>query len=183
MKRKGSRTYPPVAERLWAKVVKTDSCWLWTGGCGGFGHGHIRDGAKKYQTHRLSWELSNGPIPDGFYVLHRCDNPPCCNPDHLFLGTQQDNVDDCIAKGRYKFRPCGFGSRGEIKRQPSKKLTAEQVQFIRSTPRTDGWSARLAKELGVSQSHVIRLNNRNAKSGWAWLRPLTLSKPQPVEVA
>jgi hypothetical protein len=69
-------------------------CWLWSGG-GVRPYGLISTG-----THRLAWELANGPIPDGMQVLHRCDEPRCCNPDHLFLGTQSDNMADKVRKGR-----------------------------------------------------------------------------------
>jgi hypothetical protein len=71
-------------------------CWLWEGPVNFFGYGlshHSR-------VHRLAWEEANGPIPDGLFVLHRCDVPSCCNPDHLFLGTHQDNADDKKRKGR-----------------------------------------------------------------------------------
>jgi hypothetical protein len=82
-------------------------CWLWEGATNGTGHGRIgwRRGGVSYfaYVHRLAWEQANGPVPDGISVLHRCDVRACCNPEHLFLGTQQDNVRDMHAKGRYKF--------------------------------------------------------------------------------
>ena len=64
------------------------------------GYGVIRWRGQNYKTHRVAWILANGPIPQGLECMHRCENPPCCNPEHLELGTRQDNVDDMIAKGR-----------------------------------------------------------------------------------
>lgn len=88
-------------QRFWEKVVKSDGCWLWKGNVNQFGYGRFRTTSKKLTvTHRISWELHNGPIPDGMMVLHRCDVPACVKPDHLFLGTQIDNVADMYSKGR-----------------------------------------------------------------------------------
>lgn len=91
-----------VASRFWEKVVKTAGCWKWLG-CTVKGYGKI--GAQNcigspLAAHRVSWELHHGKIPNGFCVLHKCDNPPCCNPDHLFLGSLADNNRDRVAKGR-----------------------------------------------------------------------------------
>ena len=94
----------PIADRFWEKVSKTDSCWVWTGvkTRGGYGYLHKSSGTEQQsrRAHRISWELHNGQIPDGLWVLHKCDNPPCVNPDHLFLGDRKANMDDCAAKGR-----------------------------------------------------------------------------------
>lgn len=78
-------------------------CWVWKGARGGKGYGSKMIRGKAYRTHRLAWEWVNGPIPDGMMVLHRCDNPPCCNPNHLFIGTNTDNMRDMVAKGRGSF--------------------------------------------------------------------------------
>lgn len=87
-------------EKFWHYTKKSEECWEWQGPTN-HGYGYIRiDGPKRYM-HRFSWELHNGEITDGLFVLHKCDNPSCVNPDHLFLGTQRDNVYDCIAKGRH----------------------------------------------------------------------------------
>ena len=87
-------------EEFWSKVNKTDGCWLWTAGCTNNGYGQFMDGGKKYATHRFSWELHFGPIPQGQCVLHKCDVRRCVRSDHLFLGDRRDNSHDALAKGR-----------------------------------------------------------------------------------
>jgi hypothetical protein len=109
-------------ERLWGKVLKAgpEECWEWQGARGTNGHGrtmHYRDGQRIWTAaHRLAWELTFGMIPEGTFVCHKCDNPPCCNPDHLFLGSAADNTWDMVTKGRH----------GSV------RLTPEQVAEIRS---------------------------------------------------
>ena len=92
----------PFETRFWAKVVKTDGCWKWTGSKHPFGYGMIRAGGmrNKMTASRASWLIHFGPIPDGMYICHHCDNPECTNPKHLFLGTPQDNCVDKEEKGR-----------------------------------------------------------------------------------
>jgi hypothetical protein len=90
----------PVVDRFWEKVQKGDGCWVWSGGLiSGYGRFVVRHGLY-VRAYRFSYELANGPIPDGLFVCHRCDNPPCVNPAHLFLGTCKDNFEDMRAKGR-----------------------------------------------------------------------------------
>jgi len=93
-----------VAERFWAKVDKSggpDVCWPWLGAkMTRTGYGQMEVDGRPVLTHRLAYELSTGVIPEGLWVLHSCDNRPCCNPAHLFLGTHTDNMRDCAAKGR-----------------------------------------------------------------------------------
>jgi HNH endonuclease/helix-turn-helix resolvase-like protein len=90
----------PIELRFWPKVNKTETCWLWLGSRAPEGYGHLNTVGKMKLAHRVSWELCNGPIPDGICVLHKCDNPPCVRPDHLFLGTKLDNPTDRLIKGR-----------------------------------------------------------------------------------
>jgi hypothetical protein len=93
---------PEVEARLWAKVDKTPTCWLWRG-AKSRGYGRFKvDTVHAPRVHRIVWELTHGPIPTGLSVLHRCDTPACVNPAHLFLGTQRDNVYDAIEKGRHR---------------------------------------------------------------------------------
>jgi hypothetical protein len=84
---------------FWAKVNKTEGCWLWTASTS-YDYGAFRYEKRLYKAHRLSWELSVGPVPSGLHVLHRCDTPRCVNPAHLFLGTHKDNCHDMAVKGR-----------------------------------------------------------------------------------
>lgn len=99
-------------------VNKTGSCWVWTGGLARGGYGifmlkSIGIGKKKFKrAHRYSWEIHFGEIPNQLLVLHKCDNPPCVNPDHLFLGTQTDNVRDLVQKGRHREQTKKFCKNG-----------------------------------------------------------------------
>lgn len=91
------------AQRFWSKVNKSGECWKWTAGKTIDGYGRVRCNGRLWLAHRVSWSIANNAIPDGVCVLHRCDNPPCCNPDHLFLGTRLDNNADKTRKGRQAF--------------------------------------------------------------------------------
>lgn len=109
------------SKRLWENVRKMDSCWVWTGARTKDGYGKMKAIDKVYSVHRLSWMIHKGKIPAGMNVLHRCDNPPCINPDHLWIGTTKDNVADKVAKKRHGF---GMGN-------PPAKLNDSQVLEIR----------------------------------------------------
>lgn len=109
-KRRNGHTDPlyglSLKERFHANYIPEpmSGCWLWVGGTNGKGYGQLWiDGEPSIMAHRLSWELHNGPIPKGMLVCHKCDTPPCVNPDHLFIGTDKDNIQDCIKKGRYVY--------------------------------------------------------------------------------
>lgn len=92
----------PLETRFWRFVEKTDSCWNWAGGKAGNGYGCVGagDGSAYVLTHRAAWMLTNGPIPDGMWVLHTCDNRLCVNPDHLYLGDRSQNMKDAHERGR-----------------------------------------------------------------------------------
>jgi hypothetical protein len=79
-------------------------CWIWTGNDNGFGYGLFRIGKRRIMAHRVAWELYCGPIPDGLQANHKCDVPSCVNPNHLYLGTQAENLEDCRQRGRARKR-------------------------------------------------------------------------------
>ncbi len=110
--------------KFWRSVVKGDSCWLWTAYTTQAGYGQFSHRGKVLYSHRVSWELHRGKIPEGADVLHNCpggDNPACVNPDHLWLGNQSANIHDMYTKGRGK--PNG---------RPQPKLTHDDIRSIRA---------------------------------------------------
>ena len=113
----------PLAQRFWRKVRVTSGCWEWQGAKHEHGYGRMRPtGSRKIRqkvemAHRLAWMLTHGPIPTGLSVCHRCDNPPCCNPDHLFLGSHSDNFRDAARKGRLAQQKLNFAIATQIRRE------------------------------------------------------------------
>lgn len=153
----------PTYNRFWDSLDKTSDCWLWMGAKGPTGYGHMTIRRKSVYAHRYAYELSHGPIPQGYQVCHHCDNRNCCRPDHLFAGTAADNSADMVAKGR---APKGSNSRwtldpestrGEL--NPMAKLTNERVLEIRALYAQGGTScAKLGRQFGVDPTtvhHVI----------------------------
>ena len=139
------------AQRLERKMYREpmSGCWLWEGMVQNKGYGLIRAAHGPMLAHRLSWEIANGPIPSGLFVLHRCDVPCCINPAHLFLGTHADNMRDMRAKGR------GRSVRGE--RHVNAKLTDLQVQEIRIAIAAGRTQRSIASEYGVSKAPIWRI--------------------------
>lgn len=135
-------------DRFWSKVKKTPSCWLWTGSTR-LGYGRVKQGGKLLSAHRVSWELTQGQVPGGLCVLHRCDVRNCVNPRHLFLGTEVDNRRDCIRKGRAVFR------KGAT--HPSTKLTPKTAAQIRVDYRMGYYQVEIARKFNLSQTHVSRV--------------------------
>lgn len=115
----------PMINRFWAKVNKTETCWLWTGFKNAQGYGIFKAEGKNIRAHCFSWELENGQIPEGMLVCHHCDVKPCVRPDHLFSGTHLDNALDAAMKGRL-IMPDNSGERHGMA-----KLTQSQVAEIR----------------------------------------------------
>ena len=136
---------------FWNKVEKTSSCWIWQGHKDIDGYGLFSFEGKVRKAHRLSFEQTNGPISKGLFVCHRCDNPSCVNPDHLFLGTLQENHQDMMAKNRH-----GHGTFSGSK-NPSSKLTEQQVLEIRALP---GPHRKIAEQFGVSKCCIDEIRSR-----------------------
>lgn len=138
--------------RFWSKVDRESgaSCWQWLGCTIHHGYGHFKINGKAVSAHRVAYELCKGPIPVGLHVLHRCDNPGCVNPEHLFVGTHDDNMEDKAVKGRV-YRP-----RGEA--HAMAKLTAAQVQEIREL-RGFLLQREIAERFGVTRLHVCEIHN------------------------
>ncbi len=135
-------------ERFWSKVEKTDWCWNWKAGKGSDGYGIFWDIPNKTSRRapRVAWELENGPIPEGMWILHHCDNPACVNPSHLYIGTAADNNGDAIRRGRNPPIP--------------QKLTAEQVIEIRALPYQP--QGKIAAMYGVSQVTISKILRRKS---------------------
>jgi hypothetical protein len=133
-------------------------CWEWQRAKANGGYGRMTVAGRVVRAHRAYWEAINGPVPEGLWVLHKCDNPCCVNPDHLYVGDAADNTRDAVERGRFKPNTM----RGEA--NPRHKLTASQAQAIRSEyiPRVVTASA-LALRYGVSKKLVL-----NIVHGKAW---------------
>jgi hypothetical protein len=140
-------------EWLMSRVVITDNeCWEWQGAKDPKGYGFVKRDKRNLKAHRYAYELANGPIPDGLMVCHTCDNPSCCNPSHLWLGTNRDNILDAVRKGRHRSNvPSG-------ERHPLSKLTDEHVREIRAAYGTQAYShTAFAKRFGVDPSTIGRV--------------------------
>jgi hypothetical protein len=139
--------------RFWDKVDIGDSCWLWTGSLNHSGYGLFRFRGQSRVASRVSWILSNGEIPKGIFVCHKCDNPRCVRPSHLFLGTHRENIDDMMLKGRAQ------KARGET--ASSSKFSNEQTEEIRNMYKSSGLTMRaLGKLFSVNSGTICRMINR-----------------------
>lgn len=160
------RTIPPRAYSIfWSRVERTDGCWIWTGRREGRGYGRFGAAPRRWSAHRLAWTLTYGPIPDGMFVCHRCDNPPCVRPDHLFLGTNSDNLLDASRKGRI-----ASGARNGAYTHPERRqrgeqintaiLTADQVREIRRRYASGERQIDIARAFGTRNTNVSRIVRR-----------------------
>lgn len=140
-----------MALRFWRKVRRGRGCWIWLGGrqsADGYGKFSYRSRFWGY-SHRFAWTVSNGPIPQGAHVLHRCDNPICVRPSHLFAGTNADNVADMMAKGRQQ--------RANGEHASKARLTGCAVRAIRARRAAGESTALLAAEFGIGQRQIYYL--------------------------
>jgi len=169
---KKERSIPPLTPqdilRFWSKVRirGLDECWPWSACKAGMGYGYFRLNGMSFTGQRVAWTIANGPVPAGLCALHRCDNPSCQNPAHLFLGTRADNLHDMWSKGRGVLLPNIFPelrSRGEQCR--TAKLTPEKIRDIRRRYASGGVTqAVLGKQYGVDQADISRIV---AHKSWA----------------
>lgn len=150
------RLKPSDVERFTGLVryAKADSCWEFAGALNSDGYGSFGMGGKVIGSHRAAWIFAKGKIPAGKHVLHRCDNPSCCNPNHLFLGSHIDNMRDRRAKDRIPRGECAGNA----------KLTEAQVREIRSA---SGAQRAIGRRYGISgpQVHMIR-----SRKSWAHVK-------------
>lgn len=170
------RVLPSIASSLMSKADTSggpDGCWPWTAHRNPKGYGRLSVNGRGMMAHRLSYEIHVGPVPAGMLVCHRCDNPPCINPVHLFLGTPADNSADMAAKGR--------SPRVRNERSGKARLSNAQVDEMRRR-RADGETCvSIAKAFGVSAPHVSRVTrglrrpvehaNPAAATAEGWLIP------------
>lgn len=160
---------PHEIERFWSRVRKTDSCWLWIGAQSDFGYGRTVLRRVCYRAHRIAYWLSSGTwVPPEMQVNNRCDVPQCVRPEHLFLGTQLENLADAISKART--------TRGS--KRKNSKLTEAQVLEIHSRLASGEPQSSIARAYGVSQSGISRIG-----SGLIWVphgSVTTTAGPQKV---
>jgi hypothetical protein len=148
-----SRPFVPLGMRFWDKVSPEPNtgCWLWAGSVDAAGYGQLGAGGKRgrpLKAHRVAWELTFGPLPAGMFACHRCDNPGCVNPAHLFVGAPAENTADMIRKGRQK--------------KPNAKLTTADVLAIRRSYAGGGVThADLSGRFGVSRAAISMLLKRH----------------------
>lgn len=134
-------------ESFWSRVQKKSYCWIWTGGRDKDGYGRFCHAKKQRRAHRTSYELMIGVIPSGMLVCHTCDNPPCVNPDHLWIGAVRDNARDAATKGRLH-RPSG-------ETNPTAVLSSQQIGEIRERYRRgEATQADLAREFGTTFQNI-----------------------------
>ena len=154
--RHGTYDYAPptTEERFTSRINKTSSCWLWIGSKSMDGYGTIKVNGKVVRAHRFSFELYNREkIPSGMCVCHKCDNPPCVNPSHLFLGTSQENSADRHAKGRTK------GTFQNGGKHPASKLTEKNVIDIKINLRAGESTRVIAKKYNVQRECISKIKN------------------------
>ena len=142
-------------DRFEAKIAKGDGCWEWTASLAGKGYGQMKLPKQRKQeySHRLAYMIYKGEIPKGIDVCHQCDNPKCCNPDHLFLGTRKENLQDMKQKNRHLNGEKNAGA----------KLTEEDVVKIKACLAAGMSQTQIAKAFNVQQMAISRI-----KTGDRW---------------
>lgn len=144
-----------VEERFFRFFEKSNGCWNWKGYKDACGYGRIAAKGGPIRAHRVSYEIHHGPIPEGKYVLHTCDNPACVNPDHLYAGTHLENMADKVNRGR------AFTGDHKGEKHPQAKLKEIDVPTIRTSPESN---QTLAKRYGISPSAIGLVKRRRTWS-------------------
>lgn len=158
-----------VHQRFWSKVQRSEGCWTWLASKSRRGYGQFNYQGRSVQAHRLAYQFAVGPIPEGMQVCHHCDNPPCVNPTHLFLGTNGDNVRDCVQKGRHGF-------------DPQAKITRADAETIRRRYAAGGVTQRgLGREYGITHGEVWNILSGQRWPSGEW--PPTSGQPEEVSDA
>lgn len=152
------QTLPITQERIEAKVLRIPEagCWVWMGSTQVRGYGELISNKRKHLAHRASYETFVGKIPKGMYVCHACDNVACVNPNHLFLGTQKQNLQDMASKGRSTW--------GE--KNPQAKLTVEQVKKIKRGFAQGSTDTELATQFNMSRQAINSIRNNKL---WSYI--------------
>lgn len=153
----------PLDVRFWSRVNKDGPtqphmdtpCWVWTGNMsrGSVTYGMVRDGGRRMMAHRVSWAMVNGSVPDGLFVMHKCDHGPCVRPDHLDIGTNLDNIADKVRKGRQ--------SRGHFSYRS--KLTEADARAVVAAIAAGETFTAIASRFGVTRTNVY-----NIATGRSW---------------
>lgn len=144
----------PIEDRFWEKVEvgDPDECWGWAAGTDGDGYGMIGDRGRTRRAHRVMMALLHGPLEKGDLVLHHCDNPPCVNPLHLYIGTYADNFRDMIARSSRTLSDYRGSKNGQA------KLTEDDVREIRRRLAADEPQRSIAEDYGVDQATISNIN-------------------------
>lgn len=146
----------PIGIRFWSKVETGPGCWMWIGSLDKKGYGRFMHDGRCALAHRVSYYLAYGGIPGGLHVLHTCDNPGCVNPDHLWLGTNLDNVLDSSKKKR-RHTPRNQGGSN-----PSSKVSEKDIEEIKDRLSQGFTQVEVAQEYGLSKASLSRIANNQA---------------------
>ena len=149
------KNYPSFEEKFWSKVSKAEenACWEWSGALRWNGYGVFRHLNKSVLAHRASFIIHKGPIPDGCVICHSCDNRKCCNPNHLWSGTQKENLQDMFNKNRdAKSKP-----KGSCQNHPRAKLKNTDIDIIKNEYKSGISSRIIAKKYNVSKRTILNV--------------------------